>query len=270
MMFFACNHKSSIAISSLFGANRLHVNVSPTKQLIRSFAVKELPWCSPSTSTSKRQYEHSTTKPIECKSCGSNDKHTDFKFGIIAAMDEARIIGINRDLPWKLPEDRKYFEDVTQGKTLIIGKNCFFERSDFSHISHLDKVIVVSTTLNEIECGAMGMTGKVVIAQSFEEAIDIASSVTRNHENKGDLSCWIGGGQKIYEKAIRHSCAHEIRLTTVHTQSYVDMCKMQVSFFPAKYRWDNRFKEVKAMRRVSRDDESKLSYTFTVHRKLEK
>ena len=72
-------------------------------------------------------------------------------------------------------------------------------------------------------------------------------------EDKRDfqIPTWIGGGQLIYEKAIRHKDASEIQLTTVHSKTYDDVVisgDNPVAFFPAKYRWDNTFKEVSAVR----------------------
>ena len=43
----------------------------------------------------------------------------------IAAMSENRVIGVNNDLPWDVPEDLKYFKDTTRGKTIIMGRKTY-------------------------------------------------------------------------------------------------------------------------------------------------
>jgi dihydrofolate reductase len=41
-------------------------------------------------------------------------------------MAKNRVIGLNGDIPWRLPEDLAYFRKVTAGKVLIMGRKTFF------------------------------------------------------------------------------------------------------------------------------------------------
>ena len=41
---------------------------------------------------------------------------------LICAMAENRTIGRNNRLPWKLPEDLKYFKRTTMGNSIIMGR----------------------------------------------------------------------------------------------------------------------------------------------------
>jgi dihydrofolate reductase len=43
----------------------------------------------------------------------------------IAAMAENRAIGAGNALPWKLPEDLKFFRESTRGKTLLMGRKTY-------------------------------------------------------------------------------------------------------------------------------------------------
>ncbi|AZU63055.1 dihydrofolate reductase [Neobacillus mesonae] len=40
----------------------------------------------------------------------------------IVAMDENRVIGINNQLPWHLPEDLKFFKRTTMGHSIAMGR----------------------------------------------------------------------------------------------------------------------------------------------------
>ena len=44
---------------------------------------------------------------------------------LIAAMDRNRLIGKDNDLPWHLPQDLKYFKEVTKGHAVIMGRKTF-------------------------------------------------------------------------------------------------------------------------------------------------
>ncbi len=41
---------------------------------------------------------------------------------LVAALDRARAIGRDNDLPWRLPDDLKRFKAVTLGKPLLMGR----------------------------------------------------------------------------------------------------------------------------------------------------
>lgn len=44
------------------------------------------------------------------------------KVSLIVAAARNGVIGRNNELPWRLPEDLKYFKSVTMGKPLIMGR----------------------------------------------------------------------------------------------------------------------------------------------------
>ncbi|MCK6392883.1 dihydrofolate reductase [Zoogloea sp.] len=41
---------------------------------------------------------------------------------LIAACGHGRVIGIDNQLPWHLPEDMKFFRETTRGKPVIMGR----------------------------------------------------------------------------------------------------------------------------------------------------
>ncbi|KGP71117.1 dihydrofolate reductase [Pontibacillus yanchengensis] len=43
----------------------------------------------------------------------------------LVAMGRNRVIGKDNDLPWRLPEDLKFFKQVSMGKTIIMGRKTF-------------------------------------------------------------------------------------------------------------------------------------------------
>lgn len=47
------------------------------------------------------------------------------KLALIAAMDRQRVIGINNQLPWHLPNDLQYFKAATMGKPIIMGRKTY-------------------------------------------------------------------------------------------------------------------------------------------------
>lgn len=44
---------------------------------------------------------------------------------LVAAVAENGVIGTDNDLPWHLPDDMKYFREITMGKTVVMGRKTF-------------------------------------------------------------------------------------------------------------------------------------------------
>ena len=44
------------------------------------------------------------------------------RISLIFAMDENRLIGAGGKLPWRLPNDLKFFKSLTLGKTVLMGR----------------------------------------------------------------------------------------------------------------------------------------------------
>jgi len=44
---------------------------------------------------------------------------------IIVAVDKNNVIGVNNTLPWRLPNDLKWFKKITLGKTILMGRKTF-------------------------------------------------------------------------------------------------------------------------------------------------
>ncbi|MBA4147581.1 MAG: dihydrofolate reductase [Verrucomicrobia bacterium] len=107
-------------------------------------------------------------------------------FKAIAAMSENRVIGQGNKIPWHLPEDFKWFKQVTTGNVIVMGRKTFesigrplpnrttivLSRSDFSHpgvqtISSLEALPEVSGQEIFI-CGG---------AQIYEQTLPLCSDL---------------------------------------------------------------------------------------------
>jgi dihydrofolate reductase len=44
---------------------------------------------------------------------------------LVVAMNNERVIGVNNQLPWHVPEDLQHFKQVTMGKPIIMGRKTF-------------------------------------------------------------------------------------------------------------------------------------------------
>ena len=184
-------------------------------------------------------------------------------------MSRNRVIGVNGKLPWNLPEDRKAFKALTKDKLVIIGRRTFEEELNQCHISHTAKCIVVSESLPEDFS-----TDRIRLARSFPEALHMAKELVDEmnpDQELEDISCWVAGGEKIYQEALLHPSASCLHLTIVDIEVGIkgeEGEASDITMFPAKYRWDHIFKEVSREEHLSKSNGDAMRYTQYIYRPL--
>ncbi|PIB34853.1 diacylglycerol kinase [Reichenbachiella sp. 5M10] len=122
------------------------------------------------------------------------------KISMIAAMSSNRVIGINNDLPWHLPDDMKYFMETTKHHCVIMGrKNYESLPPKFRPLP--DRTNLVVTRQGDYE------TPGCERFDSIEAAIEFA-------RNTGEEELFIIGGGQIYQ--LGQALADKIYLTEIH------------------------------------------------------
>lgn len=124
---------------------------------------------------------------------------------LIVACSENRVIGRGGKLPWRIPEDLKYFHDETAGQTVVLGRVCY-ETWPRVTLDGRQPVVITSNR-------ALAKPG-VHLASSLAEALAIADTLP------GKIM--VCGGERIYAEALalgeqgqRHLLLH---LTLVHAR----------------------------------------------------
>jgi dihydrofolate reductase len=148
---------------------------------------------------------------------------------LIVAMAQNGVIGRNNQLPWRLPEDLRYFKKTTMGKPVIMGRKTF---ESIGKPLPGRTNIVISTQKNIL------LPEGVRLAQSVNEAMSIAESIGLID---GVNEVMVIGGEQIY--ALFMPSAKRIYLTKVHANvdgdayfsSFVerDWSKVSEDFFEA-------------------------------------
>lgn len=117
---------------------------------------------------------------------------------LIAAMTEARVIGLNNKMPWHLSEDLKHFKATTMGCPIIMGRKTF--ESFGSRALPGRRNIIISHNAKYDAPGAEVFT-------SLEQALD-------NCRAAKTPKIFIIGGQTLFTAAL--PMADELYLTMIH------------------------------------------------------
>ena len=141
------------------------------------------------------------------------------RISLIVALSENHVIGRNNKLPWYLPNDLKYFKQVTMGLPIVMGRKTF--ESIGKPLPGRTNIVVTRNT----EWAADGVRA----AHSLEEAFELAESIA---EIDGREELMIIGGDQIYQSAL--PLVDRMYLTEVH--AHVDGDAYFPKFDPADWR----------------------------------
>jgi dihydrofolate reductase len=122
---------------------------------------------------------------------------------LIVAMDQNRLIGKDNDLPWRLPEDLKYFKRITTGHTVVMGRKTFEsigrplpnrENVVLTHQKDYKKEgATVIHSVEELEALDAEKEDELFViggATLYEQTLDVANRLYITHFPAVNLSEW--------------------------------------------------------------------------------
>lgn len=154
---------------------------------------------------------------------------------MIAAMTEDRVIGIKNTLPWKLPNDMKWFRQNTMGKPIVMGRKTF-ESFGAKPLPGRTNIIITRDKTYQAE--------NSVVVYSIEEALKAAGDVDE---------VMIIGGASFYEQMLPK--ADRLYLTFVHAELEGD------AWFPEIENKDwNKVEKIN----YKSDDKNRYAHSFVI------
>ena len=153
----------------------------------------------------------------------------------IAAVSKNMVIGKDNDLPWRLPDDMKFFMETTKGHHVIMGrKNYDSLKGKFKPLPNRTNIVI--TRQKDFEAPGC------IVLNDITQAISIA-------EAAGETECFIIGGAEIYKLAMQQT--DRLYLTEINAEIQGD------TFFPAvnKTEW-------KEVLRKHHDKDERHAYEF--------
>jgi dihydrofolate reductase len=115
---------------------------------------------------------------------------------LVAAVADNGVIGVDGDIPWRIPEDFAHFKSTTMGHTLVMGRATY---------ESIGRPLPGRTTVVLTRNPGWSAEGVRVVA-SLEAALDLADGLP------GEVM--VVGGAAVYAEAL--ALADEQVLTEVH------------------------------------------------------
>lgn len=154
---------------------------------------------------------------------------------LIVACAENRVMGRDGKLPWRIPEDSKFFNDETAGQIVVLGRICF---ETWPRVT-LDgrRAVVISRN-------------QALARENAWITPNLTEALRKAEELPGEI--YITGGEKIFEEALLLKRPLRLHLTLVHAEVPGDRYMPEWRHLP----WRETF------RRESSD--ANFRYTFSV------
>lgn len=147
-------------------------------------------------------------------------KRCRLKVSLIAAMSEDRVIGIDNQLPWKLPADLAWFKKNTLHKPIVMGRKTW-ESLPFRPLPGRDNIIISRDKGYQARNKKNAVVEQAIICSSIDEAIAYASQ--QKHEELMFI-----GGATLYEQVLEK--ADKVYLTLVRGEFKGDAWFPQIDF----------------------------------------
>ncbi|QTM99600.1 dihydrofolate reductase [Sediminibacillus dalangtanensis] len=127
---------------------------------------------------------------------------------LLYAMDRNSVIGYQSDLPWRLPNDLKFFKQMTTGNTIIMGRKTFASMN--GPLPNRENVIVTKDkSFQADDC---------LILHSVEE-------IVKWSEKDPETELFVIGGEEIFRQVLPY--ADRMYMT------FIDETFPGDTFFPA-------------------------------------
>lgn len=167
------------------------------------------------------------------------------KLSLIVALAQNHVIGIDNKLPWYLPNDLKYFKQVTMGKTIIMGRKTY--ESIGKPLPGRTNIIIT----RQADYRPPNANDSVRVVASLEAAKELAASLALIN---GQNEALIIGGAEIYTQAL--PLVDRMYLTEVHADVGGD------AYFPA---FDRSQWQAVAREDFSAEGGNPYDYSFVVY-----
>jgi dihydrofolate reductase len=163
------------------------------------------------------------------------------KLALILAVADNGVIGRDNALPWKLPEDMRYFKQMTMGKPVIMGRKTF---------ESIGKALPGRTNIVITRNGAFAAEGARCVS-SLEEALQVAEQAVSMEPAEEAV---VIGGSEIYRVTL--PLADRLYITEVHANVEGDAVLPRVE-------WDD-WREVRRERHVAQTP-NPYDYSFVFY-----
>ena len=166
------------------------------------------------------------------------------KVALIVAMDLERGIGKNNDLMWDLPNDMRFFKEMTKGHVVVMGRKNFDSIPEkYRPLPGRENVVLTrNKSFSAANC--------VVLHDLVE--------VWEKYQDEEERTIFIIGGGEIYRLALESDLIEELYITHVNGNYNAD------TFFPE---FDLNNWKVEVLEKHEKDEKHEVSFQMNLYKR---
>jgi len=130
------------------------------------------------------------------------------RISLVVAAARNGVIGLRGKIPWRLPDDQRFFKAVTTGHCVVMGRKTF---------DSIGRPLPgrINLVLSRRPRQFLEQSGEEQSGEQVEFFLDLPSALdwARRHEV---AECFIAGGEAVYRESLAH--ADRILLTRVDAE----------------------------------------------------
>lgn len=165
---------------------------------------------------------------------------------LIVAAAENGVIGKDNKLPWHLPDDLKYFKEITRGHPVIMGRKTF--ESIGRPLPDRENIVISKT----METGDHGQY------RVFPELSGAFGYLQEQYGPSDEV--FIIGGSALFEAALRDFPLKRIYLTRIHADVEGDVMLPKIDW--------SQWKESRAPHHHPQDEKHPFAFTFLTYERV--
>ena len=169
---------------------------------------------------------------------------------LIVAFNKKNVIGKNNSIPWHIPEDLKYFKELTNNHIVVMGRKTY-ESLPQKPLPNRINVVITSQPENY-------ENSENIIFTNIESSLNKIFEINRKNDNKKKV--FVIGGSSIYQYFFQY-CS-QFHITNIFNDCEGD------TFFPYKleiFKDTNKFENVYTSTVNSYEN---TKYQFQVYKRL--
>lgn len=160
------------------------------------------------------------------------------KVNVILACDTLGGIGLNGNLPWKIPKDYQYYLQQSKGNIRIAGRTTVLDHMspDLNHHAHT----LVLTRNIEPKADFRAKIEQVFGPERTSDNFELVSSIpealesAKNHTQKLNKPLFIEGGATVYNKVFAEKLADFVFVTEIKQEfkcdTFVDLAVLKQNY----------------------------------------
>lgn len=135
---------------------------------------------------------------------------------LIVAYDKNKVIGKDNKIPWRLPEDLKFFKDITNNQICLMGRNTWTSLPDKFRPLPNRKNIIISKKYKHYPDDFLKTIKNLDNFDDVWTTVDVRSALNLCKMNWPKKEIFVIGGEQIYKYFLSNNLIDKMFISEIN------------------------------------------------------